>query len=103
MVTKTLAEARDNAAQVLMAGIRRNVYLQTCDVRNNGFADHVLAEINFFCELNKKGRYLIDWEELNQGVAPAIWCRVFASCRDQPSFLYYFLRELPQLLGSFRR
>lgn len=90
--------ARDKAARALINGIRENVYLQTLDVRNNHLSEHVLEEIGFYCELNKSGRYLLAMEEENTGVAPGVWCHVLAKCRDDVNFLYYFLREQPNLV-----
>jgi hypothetical protein len=95
---QAMVVAREKAGRALVEGMKRNIHLQICDVRKNFFPQHVLAEITFYCELNKRGRYLIALEEENRGLAPAIWCRVLAKCRDEFSFMYYFLREQPNLV-----
>lgn len=92
-----ILDAREKAETALVEAIRRNVYLQTLDVRNNHFSDQTMTEIAFYCGLNQSGRHLLALEDENSGLPQAIWGDVLAKCHNEPSYIYFFLREQPTL------
>ncbi len=91
------SSVREAALRALLKGIPSSFHLQVLKLPTY-LALHPnphATEINFFLKLIGHGRYLLHTHhELPAGV----WSRIFAKCNDEPSVIYYLLREQPNLV-----
>ncbi len=91
-------DARRKAGCALLQGIQECVHIRSLDVQQNGLEENSVHDIEFYCNLNRHGRFLL--VEHDDGLVPALWCRVLAKCDARADFIYFFLREQPNLVQT---
>jgi hypothetical protein len=73
-------------------GVMNNLHL--CQLTLSFLGDD--EEIEFYMELNRLGRLRV---LEGQGLAPVLWCYLLDKLKEEPSQMYYFLRERPWLIS----
>ncbi len=99
-VAKSHEKARIRAGQALLEGMQRNSHIQDLRLDARDFSQDVLDAIEFYATLNRNFRYLLS---ASHGLAPMVWCFVFAKVGQShsqfgASLLFFLLSEQPNLV-----
>ncbi len=90
--------ARKTASQALVQAMKSNFYLEQFNLSYIDITPAATVEMNFYLKLNRSGRRLL----MEEGLQTSIWCHALALWRNDPSQMFYFLREQPTLMSSFK-
>jgi hypothetical protein len=89
-------KARKRASETLAVGMHANFSLRVLDVTDLNLDRACKETIDFYLNLNKHGRYLLN---THHDLPAGVWSRILAKCQDKASMIYFFLREQPMLVS----
>jgi hypothetical protein len=85
------------AHRALMEGLQNNRHIRELNVFGNGFPLGREDEVEFYLRRNSSVGNVL----LSAGAPATLWCYFFEAYQNEPSILFYYLREQPSLFTYY--